>query len=455
MVAAWTCSLAAQDRIPWVTDLQTARQLAQQQRRLVLLHFWTEGCMPCQRLEHHVFNQPELIRAISTGYVPVKINAQHSARLADYYRIASVPTDIIVDASGKELYRSTSPQDPNRYIAMLDSVKAHNSVGFQTPPPQPHAMPSASLGSSTGNASPSANALSTNPLGATAVPSGNPTATGAGPQSGMLENPYANSLTQNAPPQAATNFAPAYGNSMAGQQSAEQANGDYLRNGSRWGNTPAAEAANPSSGSTHPAAGPAFAAGGQSQPQWSPGAAASSPQQNMALHNPAGSASAATDVGLQHNNATPWQAQPSQDRMASLAPQNPSNLGQAPAMDAVNGLDGYCPVTLMEQSQWVKGDARWGINHRGRTYLFFSDQHRQRFWADPDRFAPVLSGYDAVRFVEGGQLVSGKREHGVFYRDRIYLFADEAALERFGQRPDDYVTAANRAQQQSNAAGLR
>jgi hypothetical protein len=57
--------------------------------------------------------------------------------------------------------------------------------------------------------------------------------------------------------------------------------------------------------------------------------------------------------------------------------------------------------------------------------------------------------------VESGQLVAGKREHGVFYRDRIYLFADEEALQRFGQRPDEYVAAANRAQQQSGPAGLR
>ncbi|MDA8041990.1 MAG: thioredoxin family protein, partial [Pirellulales bacterium] len=34
------------------------------------------------------------------------------------------------------------------------------------------------------------------------------------------------------------------------------------------------------------------------------------------------------------------------------------------------GLEGYCPVALMETGSWVEGQARWGARHRGRTYLF-------------------------------------------------------------------------------------
>ncbi len=43
------------------------------------------------------------------------------------------------------------------------------------------------------------------------------------------------------------------------------------------------------------------------------------------------------------------------------------------------GLDGYCPVTLVEQEKWVKGDPKWGAHHRGRLYFFISPEAQQRF----------------------------------------------------------------------------
>ena len=61
--------------------------------------------------------------------------------------------------------------------------------------------------------------------------------------------------------------------------------------------------------------------------------------------------------------------------------------------------------------------------------------------------ATDISGYDAVRFAQSGQLVPGKREHGVFYRDRIFLFADETALQQFGAQPDQFVALVEQAQQ--------
>ncbi len=108
-------------------------------------------------------------------------------------------------------------------------------------------------------------------------------------------------------------------------------------------------------------------------------------------------------------------------------------------------LDGFCPVVVAENMKWVKGDPRVGAVHRGRTYLLSDADARRRFLADPDRFSPVLAGYDPVRLAEQDQLVPGKRQHGVFYGHQIFLFADEAALEQFWRAPRKYVDFAVRA----------
>jgi YHS domain-containing protein/thiol-disulfide isomerase/thioredoxin len=121
----------------------------------------------------------------------------------------------------------------------------------------------------------------------------------------------------------------------------------------------------------------------------------------------------------------------------SPAPSTPPP--NAPAQNAPFGLDSYCPVTLCEQHQWTPGNPEWGVQYRGRTYLFASPEAKQKFWQNPDRYAPVASGLDPVLAIEQGQEVPGQRAHGVFFEDRIYLFANEQSLEAFKQNPDRYA----------------
>ena len=119
---------------------------------------------------------------------------------------------------------------------------------------------------------------------------------------------------------------------------------------------------------------------------------------------------------------------------------NPSAGGNPPL-----GLDGRCPVSLVEQHQWRAGDPRFGAVHRGRTYLFAGPQEQQRFLATPDQYSPAISGGDAVAATEQGAMVPGRREHGVFFGSQIYLFSSEANLKRFWAQPDHYAAAAQRA----------
>jgi len=103
-------------------------------------------------------------------------------------------------------------------------------------------------------------------------------------------------------------------------------------------------------------------------------------------------------------------------------------------------LEGYCPVELCENNAWIMGDPRHGVRHLGRTYLFSGPEQAQRFWANPDRYAPVNSGYDVVLFLEEGQRVAGRRRYGVFFGEQIYLFANEATRERFERNPHRYAS---------------
>ncbi|NBV47382.1 MAG: hypothetical protein EBR86_17535, partial [Planctomycetia bacterium] len=103
------------------------------------------------------------------------------------------------------------------------------------------------------------------------------------------------------------------------------------------------------------------------------------------------------------------------------------------------GLDGYCPVTLLDRGVWAEGRAQWGVRHRGRTYLFAGQAEQQAFLAAPDRYAPGLSGDDPVLALDTGRQVQGQRRYGVTYQSRMYLFSSPETRATFAADPQRYT----------------
>jgi thiol-disulfide isomerase/thioredoxin len=150
-------------------------------------------------------------------------------------------------------------------------------------------------------------------------------------------------------------------------------------------------------------------------------------------------------AGMSPPNAPPSQSQP------PLVPSG--NEASMPPINPPVALDGYCPVSLVEKQQWIPGDKRWGANHQGRTYLFTGPEEQSRFLANYDRYAPAASGLDIVLAAEERKNVPGLRQHGVFFRDRIFLFASEATLQKFSANPLYYMELTQSAPRQTASAG--
>ena len=103
------------------------------------------------------------------------------------------------------------------------------------------------------------------------------------------------------------------------------------------------------------------------------------------------------------------------------------------------GLDGYCPVTLIELRAWKAGDPRYGAIHRNRTYIFCGPAEQQRFLQNPDAYSPMMSGDDPVLALDQSRAVPGSRKHGVFFGNRVYLFSSEQTLADFQRNPNRYA----------------
>ncbi len=379
---------SAQQGVDWLPGgLESAKTAASRSNRLVLIHFYADWCQPCKTMERDVFSRADVAAAVQNDFVPVKINADHRPQTAKQYGVTALPTDVIITADGQVVDRFSGRSDASQYVGKLTTIAA----SYRQQSPARFAQG--------------------------AAPSGSFAATGG-----------ASTVAAATPPFQPQPIEPRYSNQAMPGQSAGTAIPPVDR-----------------SAGTPPGYGPAV---GWQPPVASPGFAYSAPTANPAMPQmpmaDAGLASSASApaFGPQPNaapTAPAMQVAPA-DVAQGFQPPIPSNAPAASANPPL-GLDGYCAVQLSVNERWVPGNPQWGAIHRGKTYLFSGPEEQRQFLADPDRYAPVLDGCDIVNVVDRGQGIDGRREHGAWFQDRVYLFASEQALQRFSAEPQRYLTA--------------
>jgi protein disulfide-isomerase len=433
-------AFAQQEAVHWHNDLESAKVVAKETNRLVLVHFWTPSCGPCMALNQNVFNQPGVASAIETQFVPVKLNADENSATATWYGITRVPTDVIVTPDGQIVGKIISPPTPAAYVAevtaaagkyaaksgqafakaaaaapvpsQLNPAYANLQVSPAVPPAaSPYQQPpTMAIKPAPPNLGKPNNALSANSDRlALATP-----ATPAMPVSSQAVVPQ----TVNNP---ATNF-----NSQPAQP-----NPSPLAAAAVPANVPS-QTKNPYLGLTAPTP----------PVQQQPVAPLISPAQTT----PIGYEKSPLQPGAQGAAMIPpalpaASGVPNQSATAGAAPDPRQLPPGAPPL----GFDGYCAVSMRNSWKWVPGDPRWGVVHRGHTYWFAGPEEQKQFWTDPDRYAPALSGMDPVLALDHKQQVPGKREHSLDYDGLFYMFASEATLQQFTANPQRYATGVRQA----------
>jgi thiol-disulfide isomerase/thioredoxin/YHS domain-containing protein len=95
------------------------------------------------------------------------------------------------------------------------------------------------------------------------------------------------------------------------------------------------------------------------------------------------------------------------------------------------GLRGYCPVSLVDDRLWEKGEAKFAWSVGGVTYRLKDANALAKFRAEPTRYAPQLSGYDPHLLSTTARAVPGRAAFAAFYDGHLYLHATEASRRAF------------------------
>jgi thioredoxin-related protein len=98
----WSAGALAEEKgVEWRSDYDAARKESNEKNRLIFLDFMTEECLHCRRLDSSTFRDTAVAKLLNERFIPLKIDANRSPKLAQALRIQAYPTMIIASGDGK------------------------------------------------------------------------------------------------------------------------------------------------------------------------------------------------------------------------------------------------------------------------------------------------------------------------------------------------------------------
>ena len=131
----------------WRADFKAALQEAEAKKLPLLVHFYADWCMPCQRMEREVFPTPAVKDLLGNRFVAVKVNSDKRQDLVRQYGIETLPSDAVVDSlTGRLITLHSGYMDRTSYIttacqAEARFVKTHTAdLAAKKPEPKTQAI---------------------------------------------------------------------------------------------------------------------------------------------------------------------------------------------------------------------------------------------------------------------------------------------------------------------------
>ncbi|NNK48792.1 MAG: thioredoxin fold domain-containing protein [Gemmatimonadetes bacterium] len=90
------------DDVP--APVSDALSRARASNRLTLIEFYAAWCDPCKVLETTVLGDPR-VQDVLGEYVFIKVNTDKQVEPSDYFHVVGLPTLVVIDAAGTEVYR--------------------------------------------------------------------------------------------------------------------------------------------------------------------------------------------------------------------------------------------------------------------------------------------------------------------------------------------------------------
>jgi len=115
---------------------------------------------------------------------------------------------------------------------------------------------------------------------------------------------------------------------------------------------------------------------------------------------------------------------------------------ETPALGRRVALRGYDPVAYFTLGRPEKGDDAFWFAFDDAIYHFKTAEHRAKFAADPERYAPQYAGFCAAS-VSKGEKHEPDPEAWAIVNGKLYVVALKERIEQFKRDPDSFIAKAN------------
>ena len=97
-------------------------------------------------------------------------------------------------------------------------------------------------------------------------------------------------------------------------------------------------------------------------------------------------------------------------------------------------LSGYDPVSYFTDGKPEQGSSEFSVAFDDTTYWFKSAEHKAKFSAEPERYAPQFDGYCAMQLSRGIKSEADP-EAWTITNGKLYVFSRRPAIAKFQQAP--------------------
>ncbi len=111
------------------------------------------------------------------------------------------------------------------------------------------------------------------------------------------------------------------------------------------------------------------------------------------------------------------------------------------AKGQTKAMNGFCPVTILDNAKWEKGDTALKTTYDKRTYYFVNKEAKAKFDKFPPKYVPALGGDCIICLINVNKRIEGSVFYSVRHKDRLYLFPGDVAKKEFKDEPEKFENA--------------
>ena len=107
------------------------------------------------------------------------------------------------------------------------------------------------------------------------------------------------------------------------------------------------------------------------------------------------------------------------------------------------GISGYDPVSYFTEGKPLRGSGYHVADYKGVTYAFSSEEHKDMFEANPEKYAPAYGGWCAYGVAVGKKFVTDPKVWKIV-KGKLYLNLDRDIQSKWNKDIPGYIKTADK-----------